>query len=470
VADERTRLPGPTFFYLAVVCVCLFIFGHDLLYSAHFEAIQDQSGADVAELVESGQFIRQAALTSMAAASCVGLFFIRKRNGFKPVLAGNLPYLFFILLGLCSVAWAGDPGLALRRAAEFLLFSITTFALSEMLTLSQMLTFACVASCTYLSIGVLAELLLRTFHPFSEDYRFCGTLHPNHQAWQCGMLVVSACALYIHAVGRKKLLYAGIGAFGMVFLLLTKSRTTLGAVMLAVFVLVGLALSGKRLRRVIGLSFITLALFSFVAIFMQSTLAAIYQSQLAGRGEDSISTLTGRLPLWTLAFQFIGERPLTGYGFYAFWTPDHIRYFSDQLGWGVPESHNGFIELLLSLGIPGLLLYLTLVAKSCYVFFRSSWRTGYPSAAFPVALYSFFLVVMFCDVIALDVNVVTMVVFALVWKAGSIQKLQQGGTSNAYASANPNTRSLSGTSLASAQRLEQPQQPTNPRTVAVQSM
>jgi len=470
VADERTLTPGPVFFYLIVVCVCLFVFGHDIQYSAHFEAIQDQSGADVAELVESGQIFRQAALTAMAAASCVALFFIRRRNGFKPILASNLPYLFFILLSLCSVAWAGDPGLALRRAVEFLLFSITTLALSELLTLPQMLKFACAASCTYLLIGVLSEFLLRTFHPFSEDYRFCGTLHPNHQAWQCGMLVVSASALYMEAAGRKKLLYAGVGAFGMAFLLLTKSRTTLGAVILALVVLSGLALSGKRLRRAIGLSCIMLALFSFVAIFMQSTLAAIYQSQLAGRGEDSISTLSGRLPLWTLAFQFIGERPLTGYGFYAFWTPDHIRYFSDQLGWGVPESHNGFIELLLSLGIPGLFLYLTLITKSCYSFIRSTRPARYPSTVFPVALYCFFLVVMFCDVIALDVNVVTMVVFALVWKAGSIQQLQQGRTSNVYASANPNTRSLSGTSFAGTQWLEQPQQPTDPRIVAVQSM
>jgi len=77
---------------------------------------------------------------------------------------------------------------------------------------------------------------------------------------------------------------------------------------------------------------------------------------------------------------------------------------------------------------------------------------------------------MFCDVIALDVNVVTMVVFALVWKAGSIQQLQQGRKSNAYASANPNTRALSGNSLASAQRLEQPHQPTDSRVVAVQSV
>jgi len=257
-----------------------------------------------------------------------------------------------LLLGLCSVTWAGDPGLAFRRSAEFALFSVTTLALAELLTLPQILRFACAASCAYLLIGILSEFVLRTFHPFSEDYRFCGTLHPNHQAWQCGMLVISACALSLETVGRKKLHYAGICAFGMIFLLLTKSRTTLGAVLLAIIVLVGLGLSGHRLRRFIGLTSIAFASLSFVAIFMQSTLAAIYQSQLAGRGEDSISTLTGRLPLWTIAFQFIDERPLTGYGFYAFWTPDHIRYFSGQLGWGVPESHNGFIELLLSLGIP----------------------------------------------------------------------------------------------------------------------
>ena len=458
VIPSRSDIQPAVLAYLVVVCVCLFLFGHDLAYSANFGAIQDQSGAGVAELVEEGSPLRRFALLSMSAASLLSLFLARRRPSLKPLVAANLPYLVFLLLGLASLAWASDPGLAFRRSSEFLLFSITALTLARLLSLPQLLTFACVSSFTYLTIGMLAEFALRTFQPTSNDYRFCGTLHPNHQAWQCGLLVLSASALFLEANGRRKLFFAVAAVIGMLFLLLTKSRTTLGAVVLALFLLVGFALTGKRLLRILGVLALALAAFSFVGIILQSSLAALYESQLAGRGEDSITTLTGRLPLWTLAFQFIGERPLTGYGFYAFWTPDHIRYFSDQLGWGVPESHNGFIELLLSLGIPGLLLYLALLIRSSYIFARSALRSPQPRLAFPCALFLFFLLVMFCDVIALDINVVTLLVFTFVWKSGSLGSFQERSSpSHDFALRKTSSaRPLPGVAVARSQWLEQP--------------
>ena len=430
---ERATIPKPIILYLAFVCLCLFFFGHDIQYSAHFEAIQDQSGADVAELVENGSVLHKIALTAMAAASAFVLFTGRKRNGLKQALANNLVYIAFLMLGLFSVSWADDPSLALRRASEFSLFSLCTLAVSQTLSLVEIVTFASAASGGFLILGILSEFALRTFHPLSTDYRFCGTLHPNHQAWQCGVLVLSSTALFIMHGGKIRRYYLAMGTLGFIFLFLTKSRTTLGAVVLALLILMSLSLPGKRLLRSFGVASCAFAVVAFASIFLQSTLAALYQAQLAGRGDESVSDLTGRLPLWTIAFQFISERPLTGYGFYAFWTPDHIRYFSDQLGWGVPESHNGFIELLLSLGIPGLLFYLTLILRSCYTFARLARQSESPPAAFPVALYCFFLVVMFCDVIALDVNVVTMLVFAFVWKAGTVVKVQEEWTINGFA-------------------------------------
>ena len=458
MTPSRSEIEPSVFAYLIVVCICLFFFSHDLAYSANFGAIQDQSGAGVAELVEEGSPLRRVALLTMFAASLLSLFLARRRPGLKPLLTANAPYLIFLLLGLASLAWASDPSLAFRRSSEFLLFSITTLTLARLLSLSQLLIAACFSSFIYLTIGILAEMVLGTFQPTSTDYRFCGTLHPNHQAWQCGLLVLSASALFLEAYGRRKLFFAAAAAIGMFFLLLTKSRTTLGAVVLALFVLVGFSLSGKRLLRMFGVLALALAAFSFVGIILQSSLAALYESQLAGRGEDSITTLTGRLPLWTLAFQFIGERPLTGYGFYAFWTPDHIRYFSDQLGWGVPESHNGFIELLLSLGIPGLLLYLTLLLKSSYLFARSALRSPQSRLAFPCALFLFFLLVMFCDVIALDINLVTMLVFTFVWKSGNHGPLQErlSPSHDVALRKTSSARPLSGVTVARSQWLEQP--------------
>ena len=53
----------------------------------------------------------------------------------------------------------------------------------------------------YLGIGVLTELALGTFQPWRGDYRFSGTLHPNHQGLVCAMIVMTST--YLALIGRQ---------------------------------------------------------------------------------------------------------------------------------------------------------------------------------------------------------------------------------------------------------------------------
>jgi O-antigen ligase len=73
-------------------------------------------------------------------------------------------------------------------------------------------------------------------------------------------------------------------------------------------------------------------------------------------------TLTGRTEIWPLVIDKIIERPFIGYGFRGFW--HHIdgesAYIVRALRWGVPDSHNGFLDLTLSLGLLGLSLFLVI--------------------------------------------------------------------------------------------------------------
>ena len=55
-----------------------------------------------------------------------------------------------------------------------------------------------------------------------------------------------------------------------------------------------------------------------------------------------------------------GSRPsgqLTGYGYGAFWleTSPTAHYIWDVIGWPTPEAHNSYIDLLLQVGVPGVL-------------------------------------------------------------------------------------------------------------------
>ena len=74
------------------------------------------------------------------------------------------------------------------------------------------------------------------------------------------------------------------------------------------------------------------------------------------------SSLTGRIPMWDFLFQnVIHQSPWLGYGYGAIWSIGSFRNgLSQAVGWLYPVTigDNGFIDILLSVGIVGLLSFL----------------------------------------------------------------------------------------------------------------
>lgn len=72
-------------------------------------------------------------------------------------------------------------------------------------------------------------------------------------------------------------------------------------------------------------------------------------------------TLTGRTEIWSVMLEKIAERPLIGFGLNAFWRDWDSEVTADvwrKLAWECPYGHNGFMDLLVELGIPGLMVFL----------------------------------------------------------------------------------------------------------------
>jgi O-antigen ligase len=74
------------------------------------------------------------------------------------------------------------------------------------------------------------------------------------------------------------------------------------------------------------------------------------------------SSLTGRVPLWAYLLEHaFMQRAWLGYGFGTIWSNSAFRiHIRDVLGWGYPVmiGDNGFIDILLNLGIIGFILFL----------------------------------------------------------------------------------------------------------------
>ena len=77
--------------------------------------------------------------------------------------------------------------------------------------------------------------------------------------------------------------------------------------------------------------------------------------QLVNRGPD----LNGRTDLWNAVLRSISKRPWLGYGFNAFWQGMEGESGSvlDTVPWMPGYAHNGFLDLMLQLGIVGLLVF-----------------------------------------------------------------------------------------------------------------
>src|SRR5439155_26444451 len=78
-------------------------------------------------------------------------------------------------------------------------------------------------------------------------------------------------------------------------------------------------------------------------------------TDLMGRSKD----LTGRTDLWRSVGSMILARPLLGYGFSGFWRGASLESFAveNYVGWSPTYSHNGYLEILLNLGLAGTALF-----------------------------------------------------------------------------------------------------------------
>jgi O-antigen ligase len=80
-------------------------------------------------------------------------------------------------------------------------------------------------------------------------------------------------------------------------------------------------------------------------------------------------TLSGRVPIWEHAWTEIQKHFLLGYGFATYWIMGHPRLeiFAEYFeGFKVNQAHNGFLEIMLQLGIVGFIFFLFLLAA--YIF------------------------------------------------------------------------------------------------------
>lgn len=350
---------------LGLLAVCVFARA-DWRISFGYDTLEDVD--DLQVNLAQGKLVRQLAFAVLAVAGTWGL--IRPGASRLRVQGTALGAVAVMLTVWCfaSALWSDNPSLASRRFFSMGTTIVASVALAKHFTSRDVMQLAFVCAGSHLVLDIAFAVAFGNFRPWEPGFRFSGLLHPNHEAANCALVILSSIALVrgskpgslATTTKQWRVAYRALAATAFVVLLLAKSRTAIAATLLGYCFLL-LQGAGRRARIFAVSGAISVAC---AAILFSGDLVAdgLSTGATLDRPDSDVSTLTGRVPLWEELLDYLAAQPLSGYGYGSFWTPQRIFFISESQGWPVSHAHCDYIDIALALGLVGLTLYvLTLV-------------------------------------------------------------------------------------------------------------
>lgn len=303
------------------------------------------------------------------------------------VLRRNWPIVALVLLALASSLWAQMPGLVLRKCIGLygatLLgvgFGIRFSFLDQLRLMNWLFRIIAVVSLGFVvllpNLAVTPEgQWIGAFEHKNAAGSMLGLsllvewLRPAETLWS-KMLRVFAVALYVVLLSHSDSVTPGVVLVGTVLLIESYKFATL-------------RLRLPRYAYFLAISIVVAIGFTFAVTNSDNVM------NLVGRS----SNLTGRTEIWALVLSFVPQRPILGYGHSGFWLgASRESYVINRImrGW-VIYSHNGYLEMLLNLGIIGLVLTLILLGIGVKRALAFSQLRRSRTALWPLAFLFYFL-------------------------------------------------------------------------------
>jgi O-antigen ligase len=386
VSPSQSTPPWPLFAVAALVGLTYFLTEHSLdisLVDAYTQTAEEMELA-----AGGGNATRRIMFLALAG---MGPWLLWQRTGSNWNVNWPLALAMgtYLTVSFGSYFWAADPSLCFRRLIMFGCCVLAATGIARRFTMRELCLLTVAAVGPLVAIGLAAELSLGTFRPWSGEYRFSGSVHPNTQGMYLTVLGLAAMGLARSPAERWRRAYWALFAATIILGLLTKSRTGNAATLLAIGV-VFLLQTPLRFKFTAGAAcgWLGLAALWVLLVCGFNPLTDFREALLLGRAEQS-DTLSGRAFIWPLVTYYIGFRPWLGYGYESFWNPAHIDTISDELQWGLREAHNGYLEVLLSTGIVGLTCGIVAVLLALVAAGYGSVRRGDPAYSLPLGMLVF---------------------------------------------------------------------------------
>jgi exopolysaccharide production protein ExoQ len=339
-----------------ILMIPLIYFADEGAFSFQRSGINNQLAGSYSALAEGSSGLQTLVICFAVLTLCAAIFF-RSLPKIAPSLLRDRLFAILTALALMSTLWSQVPVKTLEWSACLAVNTILAFYLVERFTperqvnLFLLLGWVCLVSSFAMVIFFpgLGISYLGGFGAWQGMY-----FHKNFCA--LSTIFFLSAGLYAPAptlrqkVGR--IIYVGLSAF---LIWMTQSRTGwVLACALFLFFSITKILQGLRSRdrvpAIVG--------FGILAIGGGAFFISNWSTILYAIGKDP--TLTGRFDIWQAVLVSIMKRPLTGFGYMGFWRgfegeSANVSFLSD---WAVTSSHNGFLEVWVTLGLGGLILLL----------------------------------------------------------------------------------------------------------------
>jgi exopolysaccharide production protein ExoQ len=316
-------------------------------------------------------------------------------------LRRNLALITFIVFALVSVVWSDFPLVSFKRwfrdLGNYLMILVV---LSDPWTLEAVGTLLRRLFYTLIPLSILLDkyypFLGKQYDSWTGAAMFVGaTTSKNMLGVLC---LVSALFFFWDTVTRwsdrkerrtKRIIAVNVLFFVMTLWLLNLANSATSKVCLAIGCMVIVAARSNMFRR--HPTFLKAAIPALFCVYLILAFGFDINGVLASQvGRDP--TLTGRTDIWKAVLS-TNTNWLIGTGYESFWLGPRLYQVWRQTMMGLNESHNGYLEIYLNLGMVGILLLVVFLIAA----YRTIWKRFEHSPSLASLGLATWMVVVFYD-------------------------------------------------------------------------
>jgi O-antigen ligase len=282
-------------------------------------------------------------------------------------LAADMKALTLLpILAIVSAAWSQYPSISFIRGGYFLFDTFFAYWLLQKLSTARLRSFIMMTGTVVALASIVLVIALPKFGivgALSHLGAWQGIFTEKNLAGKSLTFLLTPAVDFSRRPSPSRIAYL-CTILGLI--VMSQSRTAWAISAIYLFFMFLLSLARSLEYRIVALITFTVSstlVLGFVVFILN------WQDIFLALGVDP--TLTGRIQIWNALLVEIAARPWGGYGYQAFWSglEGASRTVLITSGWAFSYAHNGILEILLQLGVAGLVIVLFLLVLSV----RNAW-------------------------------------------------------------------------------------------------